>query len=196
MTPEERAAVELEVHPVTPDRWDDLVTLFGPSGAYSGCWCMWWRITRREFDSNGNEGNKRGLRNLVDRDVPPGLLGYVDEEPAIWCSIEPREAYPALERSRTLKRVDDKPVWSIVCFFVGKPYRGRGMMLPMLRAAMDYAAERGALIVEGYPIEIEGRLTGSDGFTGVASVYRAAGFEEVARPNEKYRIMRWFAGRG
>lgn len=66
-------------------------------------------------------------------------------------------------------------------------------MRPMLRAALDYATEHGANIVEGYPIEAKGKLTGYDGFTGVASVYREAGFVEVARPNEKYRIMRWFA---
>lgn len=154
---------------------------------------MWWRITRREFESNGNEGNKRGLKKLVERDVPPGLLGYVDGQPAIWCSIEPREAYPALERSRTLRRVDDQPVWSIVCFYVGKPFRGQGLMRSMLDAAVLYAVERGASIVEGYPIEATGELSGYDGYTGVASVYRDGGFSEVARPNEKYRIMRWLA---
>ena len=71
----------MEFRPVTRDRWGDLEKLFGPSGAYSGCWCMWWRITRSEFDRNGNKGNRKSMKGLVESGVVPGILGYEGGEP-------------------------------------------------------------------------------------------------------------------
>jgi GNAT superfamily N-acetyltransferase len=87
--------------------------------------------------------------------------------------------------------VDDKAVWSIVCFFVAKPFRGRGLMERFLKAAVDYARERGAKIVEGYPIEPTGRLSGYSGYTGLVSSFRKAGFVEVLRRSERQPIMRY-----
>ena len=110
---------DMDFFPLTPQRWDDLAALFGPSGAYGGCWCMFWRETRQEFSlncRNKGEGNREALHALVDSGVVPGILGYRGGVPLVWCSIAPREDFPALERSRNLKRLDDQPVWSIVCF--------------------------------------------------------------------------------
>ena len=182
----------VEVYPVTPERWRDLETLFGERGAYGGCWCMWWRISRAEFSSNGNRGNRQEMKRLVDSGQAPGLLAYVRGEPIAWVSVGPRETFSALERSRTLKRVDDRAVWSVVCFVVAKPYRGTGLMTPLLRAAVDYAKRHGARIVEGYPIEVGGRLSGYSGFTGVASTFRKTGFVEVSRASVRQSIMRYF----
>jgi len=182
----------LQVHPVTPDRWRDLETLFGERGAYGGCWCMWWRISRAEFSSNGNRGNRQEMKRLVDSGQAPGLLAYVRGEPIAWVSVGPRETFSALERSRTLKRVDDQPVWSVVCFFVAKPYRGTGIMALLLRATVDYAKRHGARIVEGYPIEVGGRLSGYSGFTGVTSTFRKAGFVEVSRAAARQSVRRYF----
>jgi GNAT superfamily N-acetyltransferase len=183
---------DLEFHAVTPERWQDLETLFGKHGACSGCWCMWWRLKRSEFAKQAGEKNRRALKGIVDSGEVPGLLAYAEGRPVAWCSIAPRERFGSLERSRTLKRVDDRPVWSIVCFFVARAYRGRGIMPRFLEAAVDYAREQGARIVEAYPIEPDKRLTGSDGFTGVASVFRREGFVEVLRRAEKRPIMRRF----
>lgn len=155
---------------------------------------MWWRLSRSEFRRNTGEDNRRGLKAIVDSGQVPGLLAYADGEPAAWCSIGPRESYPALERSRTLKKVDAQPVWSIVCFFVAKPFRRQGLMARMLRAAADYAAQSGARIVEGYPVEPgQAGLRGYEGYTGVVSAYREAGFVEVARRTRNQPVMRYFA---
>jgi GNAT superfamily N-acetyltransferase len=182
-------------HPLTPERWHDLEALFGERGAYGGCWCMWWRLTRSQFEKQKGEGNKKALKAIVDSGQIPGLLAYAKGEPIAWCSVGPRETYPALERSRVLKRIDDEPVWSIVCFFVAKPFRRHGLMAQLLRAAVDYAREHGAKIVEGYPVESKGaRLSGFEGFTGVVSVFREAGFVEVLRRSEKRPIMRYLVG--
>src|SRR3972149_2224652 len=101
----------LEYHPVTPERWPDLERLFGKHGADSGCWCMWWRLTRAQFAEQAGEKNKLALKGIVDSGEVPGLLAYADGEPVGWCSLEPREAYPSLERSRTLRRGGVQPGW-------------------------------------------------------------------------------------
>jgi GNAT superfamily N-acetyltransferase len=185
--------LDLEFHPVTPERWHDLETLFGKNGAYGGCWCMWWRVPRSEFGKQGNQGNKTALKATVDSGEIPGLLAYATGQPVAWCSVAPREAFPSLERSRTLKRVDDLPVWSIVCFYVAKPYRRKGLMAELLRAAIDYARQHGAKIVEGYPIEPKHDDSPPvSTFTGIFSAFQEVGFVEVARRSEKRPIMRYF----
>lgn len=180
----------LQFHPVTPERWPDLEKFFG-RGGHAGCWCMWWRLKQSEFTSQTADQRKQGMKAIVDSGEIPGLLAYADGEPIAWCSIGPRERFGRLERSPKLKRVDNQPVWSIVCFFVAKPFRGKGLMRRFLKAAMDYAREHGAKIVEGYPIESAGQLSGASGYTGVASSFRKSGFVEVLRRSERQPIMRY-----
>ncbi len=186
------APATVSIHPLTPERWPDLEKLFGPSGAYGGCWCMWFRLRRKEFARNSGHQNKQAMRELVDSGEPPGLLAYVQGEPLGWVSLAPRERFAHLEHSRTITRVDDQPVWSIVCFVVDRRSRGRGLMTTLLSAAIDYARQRGARIVEGYPVEPAGRLSGYSGYTGVASTFRKAGFVEVARASAQRLIMRYY----
>lgn len=182
----------LEYRPLTPERWRDLETLFGKNGAYGGCWCMWWRIPRSQFGHQAGEKNKEALKAIVDASEVPGLLAYDGEQPIGWCSLAPHEAFSSLERSRTLKRVDAQPVWSIVCFFVAKPYRRLGLMVKLLEAAIIYAREHGASIVEGYPIQTDGKnVAPVSSFTGIVSAFIEAGFVEVARRSERRPIMRY-----
>jgi len=186
--------LDLVFHPVTPDRWPDLERLFGPRGAYSGCWCMFWRLRRSEFDRSSAEQRRAGLKGLVDSGQIPGILAYAGDEPIAWVSLGPRGTFPPLERSRSLVRVDEQPVWSIVCFFVAKPYRRQGVMVKLLRGAVAYAASQGAQIVEGYPADPPAgqRVSGSAaGYMGLASAYSKTGFVEVARPSERRAIMRY-----
>lgn len=185
---------DLEVRPVTPERWGDLETLFGEHGADAGCWCMWWRLTRSQFWKQRGQKNKEALKAIVDSGQVPGLLAYAGGEAIAWCSIGPRETYSSLERSRTLKRVDDKPVWSIVCFFVAKPFRRKGLMVPLLEAAVAYAKEQGAKIVEGYPVEPTKGLPWGSGYMGLAPAFREVGFVEVLRRSETRSIMRYYIG--
>lgn len=193
MPSEEASLSALEFHPVTPERWQDLETLFGKNGAYSGCWCMWWRISRSEFGKQVGQGNREALKAIVDSGEVPGLLAYGGDQPLAWCSVAPREAFPSLERSRTLKRIDDEPVWSIVCFFVARPYRHQGLMVKLLRAAIAYAKEHDAKIVEGYPVEPgQTNIPPVSSFTGIVSAFKEVGFVEVLRRSERRPIMRYF----
>ena len=184
---------QMEFHPVTPEYWKDLEALFGERGAYGSCWCMWWRMKRSEFDKQSGAEKKQGLKDVVDANQVPGILAYANGEPVAWCSVAPREGFASLERSPTLKRVDEEPVWSIVCFFVAKPYRRQGLMVTLLKAAIDYAKAHGAKIVEGYPIEPKhDHLPEVSSFTGLVSAFQEVGFVEVLRRSEKRPIMRYF----
>ncbi len=155
---------------------------------------MWWRTARSEFDRLGSEGRKRAFRRIVKAGTITGILAYQDGEPVGWCSVAPRETYLSLERSRTLARIDDNPVWSIVCFFVARPYRRRGVTRSLIDGAIEHAASHGARIIEAYPVVGGTKLEPVSAFMGVASVFRKAGFRDVARPTGKRRMMRYYIG--
>ncbi len=181
----------LEFRPLTSERWPELEKLFGPNGACGGCWCMWWRLTAAQFQEHKGPGNRDALKRIVESGEVPGIIAYSQGEPVGWCSVAPRQAYPRLERSRTLKRVDDKPVWSVVCFFVAKPWRRKGVTEALLKAAQEYAARYGARLVEAYPVEPGGKaIPDAFAYTGLASTFRRAGFDEVLRRSPTRPIMR------
>jgi GNAT superfamily N-acetyltransferase len=183
------------VHPVTADRFADLEQLFGEPGAEGNCWCVWWRMTRREFWSKSGDEKKEDMRRIIDGGEIPGLIAYKGDRPVAWCSVGPRERFSSLERSRTLKRIDDKPVWSVVCMFVAKPFRGQGIAVELLKGAVDLARSQGARIVEGYPKDITpGSSVGTASFyLGPAPAFREAGFVEAARSPQL--VMRYYIDR-
>ena len=189
----------LEVAPLTVERWGDLERLFGERGACGGCWCMWWRLRRSEYDRQKGEGNRRSLWALVEAGEPVGILAYLAREPVGWCAVAPRRAYSALARSRILAPVededggdgDDETVWSVTCLFVARPYRRRGLTAPLLEAAVAHARDRGARVVEGYPVEPrQPTMPPVFAATGIASAFRRAGFTEVLRRSATRPIMR------
>jgi GNAT superfamily N-acetyltransferase len=185
------AVARVEVHPVTAERWPDLEALFGPSGAYSSCWCMWFRLTSSEFQRQSGAGTRRGLRSLVSRGREPGLVAYVDGRPAGWVSVAPREEFGRIERSPILKRVDEAPVWSIVCFFIGKGYRSSGLLRPLLNAAERYAGDHGARTLEAYPWDpAAGPIRAADAYIGLLPIFEEAGFREVARRSRGRPVVR------
>ncbi len=183
--------MDLEARPLTLDRWPDLEKLFGSRGACGGCWCMFWRLPRARFVKQKGARNKAAFRRIVNSGPPPGLLGYRNGEPVAWCALAPRDAYPVLDRSRILKRVDERPVWSIVCLFVDKRFRRSGVATRMIDVAKAYARTRGAAILEAYPVEPKtGKTPDIFAWTGFASSFRRTGFEEVARRSPTRPIMR------
>jgi len=190
------AKPSLEFHPLTTARWRDLERLFGERGACGGCWCMWWRLKRSVWEKQRGAGNRRALKKLVDSGTAPGVLAYANGQPVAWCSVAPREDYPVLENSRVLKRVDAEPVWSVVCLFVARPWRRKGITAELLRAAAHYAAQHGATIIEGYPVEPKkGVMPDAFAYTGLPSAFLKAGFQEVARRSPTRPIMRRFLRR-
>jgi GNAT superfamily N-acetyltransferase len=152
---------------------------------------MAWRLSHKDWVAGKGSANKRALKALVTSGKTPGVLAYHEREPIGWCAVAPRNVYSALSRSRVLRPVDDKPVWSISCLFVAKPYRRKGLSVRLIKAATEFAAKHGAKIVEGYPVEPTMAKT-PDPFvwTGVPSAFRKAGFKEVARRSKTRPIVR------
>src|SRR4030095_9325166 len=169
--------LSLRFHAATASRWSDVEELFGDRGACGGCWCMFWRLPRKQFDAGKGAPNKKAFKAIIQSGSQPGVIAYHNQEPIGWCAVAPREQYVALERSRILQPVDNQPVWSISCLFVKKSYRRRGVSAELLRAAADFAIRRGAKIVEGYPIETNSENM-ADPFLwhGISSAFIAAGF--------------------
>lgn len=180
-------------YPLIPERWSDFEELFGKRGACGGCWCMWWRIKRANFKRQKGEGNRRAMRRLIDSGKIPGILAYDQGKAVGWCSVDRREDFTALEKSRILKPIDDEPVWSIVCFFISKEYRKTGLSTRLITAVLEFVKTQGGKIVEGYPIEPKKEnVPAVFAWTGFASAFQKAGFREVVRRSETRPVMRFY----
>jgi GNAT superfamily N-acetyltransferase len=186
---------DINFHPLTPGRWSDFEQLFGPRGACAGCWCMFWKLPNKDFGAMAYDGNRSAQKAIVESGVVPGLLAYANGQAVGWTALEPRTEYPRLARSRVLKPVDDKPVWSITCFFTRRDFRGKGVTVALLQAAVEYVRKKGGGVVEGYPVEPkQGKMPAAFAYTGLASAFRKAGFKEVARNSETRPIFRFVIG--
>lgn len=188
----------LEIRPVTADRWQELGALFGPSGAFSHCWCTWWRQTGGEF-ARGIEdrgaGNRALMQSLVEAGSEPGLLAYRDGQPVGWVSVAPRQQYGRVLRSRRIgppaEEAADERVWSVVCFWIPRAERGKGVATALLDGAVDHARARGATTLEAYPVDASGgRQPAANLFTGTLAMFLRAGFREVDRPRGVQLVVR------
>jgi len=182
-------------HPLTAARFDDLETLFGPKGASDGCWCMYWRVTAKAWKAGDNAERKSAMCALLDDGAVPGLIAYDGDMPVAWCQITPRAEVPRFNTTRTGKPemaadATRGDVWAITCFFIAKSHRNQGLMTALVNAACAFAKARGARVVEGAPIEPQRPLIWGEGYVGIASAFRAAGFEEVARRTPIRPFMR------
>ncbi len=152
---------------------------------------MHFRLLKPEYERGKGAGNRAALRKLVVSGGNPGVLAYLGGEPVGWCAVAPREGLPRLARSRAMRPVDDRPVWSVVCLFVARAHRRRGVSVALLEGAARFAASRGASLVEGYPVEPRaGSMPDVFAWTGTVSAFRAAGFTEVARTLPGRPVMR------
>jgi GNAT superfamily N-acetyltransferase len=182
----------LEIRPVGRTSFPDVAALFGPNGANSGCWCMWWRISAKEWSDRGRDGNRAAFEAVLRSGQPAGLLAYSEGTPVGWCAAAPRTAYPRLLRSPTLRLADpdDPGVWSVTCFFINRHHRRAGVAHALLSAAVGHAADAGATAVEGYPVDTGGdRRPSGDLFTGTVGLFAACGFTEYARPATGRRLV-------
>ena len=182
---------EISVVPATSDRWSDFETLMGKRGGAGGCWCMLWRLSRPDYEAGKGECNRTAMKALFETGAVPGLIAYDGDEPVGWCSVAPRSALPRLKTARVLKPIDDEPVWSVTCFLIKPSHRRRGVSVALLRAAQVLVRDRGGRILEGYPIEpTSSAYPTVYAWTGFASAFRKAGFEEKARRSATRPIMR------
>lgn len=181
---------KIEVHALNPARWDDFVAVMGPSGACWGCWCMYWRIPRSEYSAGAGAANKARYKKLVEKGKPTGLIAYVDGEPAAWAQVSPRADLPTLNNSRLLKPLDDKPVWSVSCFFVRRNFRRLGLSEALIREAARHARKKGAKLLEAYPWKKGAKRSSASIYTGIASTFARAGFKLAGAHVAHRPIMR------
>jgi len=190
----------VQIHALTPDRFGDLERLFGPNGASTGCWCMYWRIPGRSWENRPE--NRGDLRLRVESEAPaPGLLAYADDQPVGWVAVAPRPEFPRILSSRNLKpagegahRGDaDDPstdtVWSLNCFYIAPGHRRQGTAGALVTAAVDHARRNGATVVEAYPVD-RARAGSGDLYTGTPSLFARAGFHESHRRHPSRPVMR------
>ena len=188
----------LEVRPVTADRWEELAAFFGPSGAFSSCWCTWWRQTSAEFGKGIEEhgaGNRALMHEIVESSAEPGLLAYRNGQPVGWVSVAPRTQYGRVLRSRRIgpppEEANDEGVWSVVCFWIPRAERGKGVATDLLQGAIRHARARGARHLEAYPVDTSGgRHPAANLFTGTLAMFERAGFSEVGRPRGTQLVVR------
>jgi GNAT superfamily N-acetyltransferase len=168
---------KIDVRPVTAETWDDMARLFSSRGAPHYCWCGPYRYARAHEMTA--DAKRAALCDLVSGGTPVGVLAYDGGAPVGWCSIAPRETYVKLARSRTMPRRTPvaTPTWTVLCFFVQRSHRGRGVSTALLRGGVGYAVAEGAAIIEGYPHDTAGI---SSTHRGHSSVFRAAGFRRDA----------------
>jgi GNAT superfamily N-acetyltransferase len=178
---------DLRVVPLTPDRLLDLASLFEQGGDPKWCWCAYYRVRSTDFSNAAKTRHRSVMETAVTDNAAegraPGLLAYRGDETVGWVSIGPRTDYERLAHSRVLAPLDETPVWSIVCFVVGRSSRGLGVAKALLNAGIDYARKHGAATLEAYPVEVaEGqRVPSGDVYKGTLSMFEAAGFQLVAR---------------
>ena len=186
-------AYSFEARPLTPETWPDLEALFGlPGGSIvRGCWCIYYRRSGKvSVSAQAGPENRQQLCDLVSSGVVPGLVGFVDGDPAGWISLGPREDYAKLRRSPIMKPVDDEKVWSVVCTYVARAFRGRGVQHRLLDAAVRWAREQGVRTLEAYPVDKPMRSDDDFMFFGSRSLYERAGFVEVVRRSPSRVVMR------
>lgn len=152
---------------------------------------MMWRLPRKAFDAMDKTGRKAAMSGHFAGEVAPGLLAYDGEAPVGWCAVAPREAYPRLAASRVAKAVDTLPVWSVTCFYVAANYRRKGVSLALLHGACQFVADQGGETLEGYPIAPpRASYPAVYAWVGLESVFKTAGFQEVARRTPTRPVMR------
>ncbi|HNS12716.1 MAG TPA: GNAT family N-acetyltransferase [Bacteroidia bacterium] len=187
---------QLTFEPLNRSNWNKFTALFGERGACGSCWCMSFRLSKSEFEEGKlNDGNKDSMKQLVLEKKPTGILAIYEGEAIGWCAFAPREDFIKLERSRVHRRIDDKAVWSIPCFFIDKRFRKIGLSVALLKGVIKYAGENKIKIIEAYPtIPTKEPLPDTFAWIGLFKSFKRAGFKIVDRSSKNRPMVRYYVG--
>ena len=177
----------LVIEPLTSQNWDTLAELFAAGGDPKWCWCQYWRKPGSNWSNTTADDNREELLALATGDGPaPGLVAIEDDKAVGWVGLGPREGFGRLARSRTLPQLPGDDVWVINCFVVARGSRRSGVAGALLEAAVAYASEHGAQVLEGYPVSTGGtRISSASVYTGTAAMFERAGFSVAAPSTSK-----------
>jgi GNAT superfamily N-acetyltransferase len=191
----------VSIVPANQASCEDLQTIFGTRGAAATCQCQRYKLRPREsFYNFPAEERAHRLRMQTECGNPgsetsSGLVAYVDGEPVGWCAVEPRTAYTGLVRNNRVpwegrdEDKSDETVWAVTCLFARAGFRRRGISRALARAAVDFARERGARALEGYPINTKDVIS-EELHVGTESVFSDAGLAVISRPTKRRVVMR------
>lgn len=184
--------------PLTKENWNKFVKLFDDRGACGNCWCMYYRLTAKDFREGQKNGrNKKAIKKIVWENKPAGILAIYNNDAVGWCAFAPREDFIRLERSRVHKRIDDKKVWSVPCFFTSKNFRRSGITGILLREVIRYGKDNGIMIIEAYPgIPAKGKIPDSFAWFGLLGPFERAGFEIADRTSKNRPMVRYYTEKG
>jgi len=195
--PDANATPQIRTALLTPERWNDAVTVFGTKGDPSWCWCQYPVTTGRAYEQSADDNKDALHRQVTEGTRAPGLLAYAGEQPVGWVAVAPRTAYPRLCANAALAGltgdITDETVWEVACFVVRVGYRRKGVGATLLDAAVSFAREHGARVLEGHPVDVAaptGRTSGAELYHGAASTFAKAGFHEVGRTGPTRPVMR------
>jgi GNAT superfamily N-acetyltransferase len=187
----------ITVIPATPYHWPDIEEFF----AHHPCWCQYWRSSAIQYGRSSKQQLQEGrlserrdaLRNQLQESTPPGILAYIDGKLIGWCGIGPRCKMERLVRSRTIPAVDDRPVWSIVCFLVQSRYRKRGDARALLQCAIECARSYGVPALEAYPVDPKGkRIHSTSAYVGTRRMFEEKGFLPILETSARSAgLSRW-----
>lgn len=179
------STIRLDFFAVDQNRWQDFEKLFESRGGPKNCWCMVWR--GKSEDRTNKASKKSAIHNMVRENVPIGILGYAGNEPVAWCSIAPRSTYRDLGG---IHEPNENPnrVWSLVCFYVAREFREHGIMNQLIEAAVEHSRQKGATVVEAYPVDPD---SPSYRFMGFVPQFSEFGFVEVGHAGSRRHVMRF-----
>ncbi len=183
----------LKFEPLNRKNWKKFIELFGERGACGNCWCMYYRLSKADFiRGKTNDGNRNGMKRIVWSGKPAGLLGIFEGKAIAWLALAPREDFVKLAKSRVHRPIDDKPVWSIPCFFIDRNFRRKGLSVALLKGAIEYAKKRKIMILEAYPV-VPTQKKWPDSFlwVGLLKSFERAGFEVVDRTSKSRPMVRY-----
>jgi GNAT superfamily N-acetyltransferase len=171
----------MEIVPASPELWPAMSELFAAGGDPKWCWCQWWRKRNANWTNTTAADNRADLQRLAEAEPAPGLVALRDGRAVGWVGLGPREDFERLAHSRTIPQLPGEAVWSVNCFVVARDARRSGVARALLRAAVDYARDHGAELVEGYPVRTGGaKVTSAGLYTGSETMFAAEGFAVAA----------------
>lgn len=170
-----------EFHPIDRLNWVDFESLMESRGSPHNCWCTAWIDVEKKKPKAEKSEKKASMKKRVNSGTPVGLLAYSNNKPIGWCAVAPRETYRYLGGDETKEQV-----WSVVCFFIKRDYRGQGLSGLLLKEAIDYAEEHGAKYIEGYPVVPD---SPSYRFMGFLQTFEKADFKFVKSAGSRRNVM-------
>lgn len=185
-----------EVVPLTAEHWPALEELFGPQGPCYGCWCNHFRMPPKLRQPLLGEGARLLFEERVRKGPPPGVIAFAGDAPVGWLQIGPRAHVPEWNNPRRASTplpdapAEDERNWAASCFFVRRGFRGKGVTAALLAGGVDFARRSGARLVEGAAMDNEDKRSSEGLYVGAESVFRRAGFVEVARQKPGRPLLR------